>query len=85
MKEVLDELTRWGAAGCAVTLRMGMTWDRGAVAVGWACSIAYEPRGSVSIGTLRSNPFGYHPTDPIEAARAALRQAADRWPEMVER
>ena len=83
MKEVLDALTRWGQHEYAVTLHYGVTWHQDQPCLGWSCSVHYSPSGSVSYGLSVRIPHGYHPTDPIAAARDALRLAAEQWPEMV--
>lgn len=79
----LQELTRWGQAGWAVSLNYGMTMQDDDIVYGWGCYIGARTIGSVTIGLLDGPSFGYHPTDPIHAARIALRQAGERWPEMV--
>lgn len=81
--QVLSELTRWGQAGYHATLRYSAIWKDEQAMDGWTCLIMYSPDGSVFFGDSHPFPFGFHPTDPIEAARLALRQAGERWPEMV--
>ena len=83
--ETLDALTFWGQQGYDVRLYHGMTFCDEALQIGWSCLICYMPKGSVSIGSNIPSPYGFHPTDPIAAARIALRLAGERWPDVVER
>mgnify|MGYP001612338072 FL=1 len=83
--EVFDALTRWGELGHACALHYGLTMHDGRAAIGWQCFIHFWSQGSISIGSLGPIPNGFHPTSAHEAARTALRQAAEQWPEMAEK
>ncbi len=76
--EVFDALMRWGKLGHTSHLYYG-----GAGL--WTCIIHPWSVGSVSFGSNEPLPAGYHLSNPYEAARAALKQAAQCWPEMAER
>ena len=84
MNEILNQLTRWGERGYAPSLHYGVNYDGECVRMGWLCVIHSWTSGSVSLGTLTPPPSGFHTTDLLEAARIALRHAAQRWPEMME-
>jgi hypothetical protein len=86
--DILAELNRWGEAGYSIQLWYGDKWRRDPVSErdemisGWACLIT--PRSLGSTFSVEPNPpLGFHRTDPLAAARDALKQAGQRWPEMA--
>lgn len=82
--EVFDALMQWGKLGHGTSLHYGPAIHDDKIVYGWQCIIHPYSQGSVSYyGYQEPLPVGYHPTDAREAARQALRQAAQRWPEKV--
>lgn len=83
-EHILNELTRWGQAGYMVSLYHGFLYQQGELpSLGWSCTIRYFPSGTVFYMSDDPDPYGFHPTDPLEAARLALRQAGERWAAQV--
>lgn len=83
--EVFDALTRWGKLGHSSSTHYGPALHNDKIVYGWQCIIHPWTQGSVSYGHLEAPPSGYHPTSAHEAARMALREAAQRWPDMAEK
>lgn len=86
--EVFDALTRWGELGHTIQLVYGETRlgvENAPPVIGWVCYIRERFIGSFSYASLTQPPPGFHPTSAHEAARIALRHAAERWPAMAER
>ncbi len=83
--EVFDVLTLWGQLGHASSLHYGLAMHDEKLVYGWQCIIHPWSQGSVSYGYLEPPPVGYHPTNIHEAARIALRQAAQKWPDIAEK
>lgn len=78
-------LTRWGDLGHGVSLYYGVSHRDEGPAVGWVCMIQrwMQDSGPIVFSSYEPPAAGFHPTDPVEAARIALQQAGERWPEIA--